>query len=121
MDGLLQGRAVVRCMRYLQAAELNEAERREVEEALNPPLSIAVGAGTAYGASFIGLRRWSPQLRARGLLLQLAACIPAGLVLGVCGLQRSHWLLQNLLRRDAPGGVGLSADLRSRCPEILPH
>mmetsp|Transcript_113341 Transcript_113341/g.354483 ORF Transcript_113341/g.354483 Transcript_113341/m.354483 type:complete len:170 (-) Transcript_113341:20-529(-) len=120
-DGLAESwrhrRAVVRCMRYLRATQLDEAQQQEVDDALNPPLSLILGAGGVYAVAFAGLRRTVRGLRARPLVLQLAACAPAGAFLCLGGLCRSHALLRSLLARDPQGA--LATRLRPTCGEAL--
>merc|ERR1740129_1498302 len=110
-------RAVVRCMRQLRGAQLDEAQQQEVDEALNPPLGLIVSAGGTYVSTFAGLRRFSRSLRARPLVLQMVACAPAGLILCLGGLCRSHALLRSLLSQDSQSGV--SMELRTTCGEVL--
>ncbi|CAK0792560.1 unnamed protein product, partial [Prorocentrum cordatum] len=50
----------------------------QLDDVLNPPTGLVLGAAGVYLATFLGLRRASAQLRARPLVLQLAACAPAG-------------------------------------------
>mmetsp|Transcript_57535 Transcript_57535/g.168493 ORF Transcript_57535/g.168493 Transcript_57535/m.168493 type:complete len:142 (-) Transcript_57535:5-430(-) len=118
-DGLADSwrhrRSTVRCMRYLRATELHEAQRHEVDEALNPPLALILAAAGTYIASYAGLQRLR-QLRARPLVVQLAACLPAGAVLCLGGLCRSHALLRRLMDRDPHGA--LAVELRASCGEV---
>ncbi|CAK0792559.1 unnamed protein product, partial [Prorocentrum cordatum] len=68
-------------MRHLQgpaAPGLDAAQRHRLDDVLNPPTGLVLGAAGVYLATFLGLRRASAQLRARPLVLQLAACAPAG-------------------------------------------
>ncbi|CAJ1427242.1 unnamed protein product, partial [Effrenium voratum] len=93
--------AIVRCMRTLQVPKvrdkMDEWERRQVDDALDPPTSLIFAAAGAYGATFVGFRRL---LKARPLLLQLVACGPAAATLCIGGLLISHRLLGDLLKRD---------------------
>ncbi|CAE7398925.1 unnamed protein product [Symbiodinium sp. CCMP2456] len=107
--------AILRCMRTLRAPEarqkMDELQQKQVEDALDPPMSLILTAAAAYGAAYAGLRG---PLRSRPLLLQLAACGPPAVVLSLGGLYISHRLLKSLLMRDG----ALTRELRSHCSEL---
>eukprot|EP00928_Gymnodinium_smaydae_P090364 TRINITY_DN74184_c0_g1_i1.p3 TRINITY_DN74184_c0_g1~~TRINITY_DN74184_c0_g1_i1.p3 ORF type:complete len:162 (-),score=32.04 TRINITY_DN74184_c0_g1_i1:146-631(-) len=107
--------AVVSCLRHLRgagASGLTPVEQEEVAAALDPPLALIVAAGGVYAATFVGLRRSVAQLRARPLLLQLAACLPAGAFLCTGGLFRSYGSLRSIVQRRleaSPAAPGAQA------------
>ncbi|CAE8598251.1 unnamed protein product, partial [Polarella glacialis] len=79
--------AIVRCMRYLTGPDardvMDDHQRLQVDEALDPPVGLIAAAGSVYALTFAGLRK---PLRARQVLLQVLACGPAAAVLCLGGL-----------------------------------
>merc|ERR1712113_303163 len=97
LESWSQRREVLNCMRFIQSSEGTKllsdkyiAAEKEVHEALDPPMPLILGAASVYAATFVSLRH---ALRARPLVLQLAACMPAGATLCLGGLCRCHGLL----------------------------
>eukprot|EP00930_Biecheleria_cincta_P061081 TRINITY_DN46651_c0_g1_i1.p2 TRINITY_DN46651_c0_g1~~TRINITY_DN46651_c0_g1_i1.p2 ORF type:complete len:131 (+),score=30.15 TRINITY_DN46651_c0_g1_i1:143-535(+) len=109
--------AIVRCMHSLKDTavreEMNELQRQQVDEALDPPMGLIAAAASAYLASYAGLRK---PLRARAAILQLAACGPAAVVLCLGGLCRSQGLVRSLLQGGATGQVAVAL---TPCSELL--
>lgn len=92
------------------AEALNEAEKGKVDGALDPPLTLILSAGAAYGAAFFCMRRAFPKVfRVRRLVLQMAASTPAAVFLCVGGQARCHVLLRHLTTRRS------NADNTKRC------
>ncbi|CAK9042723.1 unnamed protein product [Durusdinium trenchii] len=111
--------AIIRCMRSLQAPgmreTMNESERQQVDDALDPPTGLIVASASLYVLTYGGPGR---ALRARPLLRQLVACAPPAAALCLGGLVISQRLLQDLLQRNGePSPV--SAELRKHCSELL--
>ncbi|CAE7318606.1 unnamed protein product [Symbiodinium pilosum] len=111
-----QRAAIIRCMRTLRAPEvkqkMDELQQKQVEDALDPPMSLILAAAGAYGSTYVALRR---PLRSRPLLLQLAACGPPAAVLCMGGLCIGRRLLKDLLSRDS----ALTQELRPHCSELV--
>mmetsp|Transcript_726 Transcript_726/g.1011 ORF Transcript_726/g.1011 Transcript_726/m.1011 type:complete len:144 (-) Transcript_726:61-492(-) len=134
LDSLRHTGGVVRCMRYVhgpatEAGLVDETDKQDMEEALNPPMVIVAGAAAAYAGTNVALRYGMPRLlRTRPLVLQLAACVPAGLILFAGGLSRCHSLLRVLARdrgssaeSGSSGPSPLGRELRARCGPALHH
>mmetsp|Transcript_70460 Transcript_70460/g.198738 ORF Transcript_70460/g.198738 Transcript_70460/m.198738 type:complete len:152 (+) Transcript_70460:54-509(+) len=122
---------IVRCMRYLhgpaaQAGIVDDGDKYNMEESMNPPLALIAGAAATYVSANMGLRRAVPSLLTRPLVLQLAACAPAGFLIVLGGLSSCHSLLLVLARPrgGAADGAGdaaspLGRELRARCGDAL--
>lgn len=104
-------------MRHLQgpaAARLEGAERVQVDEALDPPMTYILGAAAIYSGGYLGFQR---RLRARPLVLQIVASTPVVAFLAAAGIYRSGQLVSRLVDAKSAGPVG--KELREICPEFL--
>lgn len=110
--------AIVRCMRFLQVPatreKMDESERKQVDDSLDPPTSLIIAAAGVYAGTYASFRR---VLRARPLLLQLVACTPSAVTLCMGGLFISQRLLKDLMKQNGP----ISVELRTRCSELIPE
>eukprot|EP00435_Cladocopium_sp_Y103_P020212 s1031_g4.t3 len=101
-DALWHKAAIVRCMRFLQVPatreKMDESERKQVDDSLDPPTSLIIAAAGVYAGTYASFRR---VLRARPLLLQLVACTPPAVTLCMGGLFISQRLLKDLMKQNA--------------------